>query len=500
MKDTRLESFAEIYNQGKSQMVSAEFVADLDTPVSVYLRLAQDAKYSFLLESVEGGAVKGRYSIIGLDPDLLWRCVGTQVSVSSDTHGIEVFTDIDDAPIDALRAIVAQSQIDEMGELPPAVSSLVGYIGYGMIGNVEALDFSNADPLALPDTLLMRPTLIAVFDSVRDSLVLTTPVRCEAHLSAVDAYEKATAILQSAIEKLEQVTQRKGVIGAPSSQALQALAPDSNTAPDDYKAMVRKAQDYILSGDIFQVVLSQRFSLPFDLPAVDLYRSLRRLNPSPFLFLLNLNGFSVIGSSPEILVRLRDDQITIRPIAGTRPRGRTALEDKNLAEDLLNDPKELAEHLMLLDLGRNDVGRVAKAGSVTVTEKNTVEYYSHVMHIVSNVVGELADGEDAISALFAGFPAGTVSGAPKIRAMEIIEELEKHKRGVYAGAVGYFGADGSMDSCIALRTAVLKDDILYIQAGAGIVADSDPDAEQRECEAKSGALVAAARDALSRRA
>lgn len=499
MKDTRFESFAETYNQGKSQMVSAEFVADLDTPVSVYLRLAEDAKYSFLLESVEGGAVKGRYSIIGLDPDLLWRCVDTQVSISSDASDIEAFTDIDDAPIDALRDIVAKSKIDEMGDLPPAVSSLVGYIGYGMIGNVEALVFKNADPLELPDTLLMRPTLIAVFDSVRDSLVLTTPVRCKADLSAAEAYEKATAILQAANKKLETATQRTGAIGAQTSRALTALVPDSNTDPEDYKAMVRKAQDYILAGDIFQVVLSQRFSLPFDLPAVDLYRSLRRLNPSPFLFLLNLNGFSVIGSSPEILVRLRDNQITIRPIAGTRPRGRTALEDKNLAEDLLSDPKELAEHLMLLDLGRNDVGRVAKAGSVTVTEKNTVEYYSHVMHIVSNVVGELADGEDAISALFAGFPAGTVSGAPKIRAMEIIEELEKHKRGVYAGAVGYFGADGSMDSCIALRTAVLKDDVLYIQAGAGIVADSDPDAEQRECEAKSGALVAAARDALSRR-
>lgn len=498
MSQGSFKQFAALYAQGKSQMVSMELVADLDTPVSVYMRLAKDAKYSFLLESVEGGAVKGRYSIIGMDPDLLWRCVGAQIAINSDPEDDGGFEYVEADPIDALRDIVAQSKIDEMGDLPPAVSSLVGYIGYDMIGNVEDLSLENADPLSLPDVLLMRPTLIAVFDSVRDNLFLTTPVRPKSNITAEEAYQKAQGALSCALDKLSKDFPRPSHVDEKSAMRSMDITPLSNTTPDDYKSMVRKAQDYILAGDIFQVVLSQRFSLPFDLPALNLYRSLRRLNPSPFLFLLNMGGFSVIGSSPEILVRLRDDQITIRPIAGTRPRGATALEDKALAEELLNDPKELSEHLMLLDLGRNDVGRVAKPGSVTVTEKNTVEYYSHVMHIVSNVIGEIAEEEDAISALFAGFPAGTVSGAPKIRAMEIIEELEKEKRGVYAGAVGYFGADGSMDSCIALRTAVLKDDVLYIQAGAGIVADSDPDAEQRECEAKSGALVAAAKDALSR--
>jgi anthranilate synthase component 1 len=371
-------------------------------------------------------------------------------------------------------------------------------MGYDMIANVEELDLNNPDPLSVPDALLMRPTLIAVFDSVRDSLTLATPVRPQNDVSAEEAYEAAQTRLNEAVANLSNEVKRTPELNHKALRTKDMPKSASNTKASDYKAMVRKAQDYILAGDIFQVVLSQRFSMPFDLPALNLYRSLRRLNPSPFLFLLKFDDFSVIGSSPEILVRLRDSEVTIRPIAGTRPRGATASEDKALAEDLLNDPKELAEHLMLLDLGRNDVGRVAKPGSVVVTERNTVEYYSHVMHIVSNVVGEIGEGEDAISALFAGFPAGTVSGAPKIRAMEIIEELEAEKRGVYAGAVGYFGADGSMDSCIALRTAVLKDDVLYIQAGAGIVADSNPDAEQRECEAKSGALVAAAHDALNR--
>jgi anthranilate synthase component 1 len=264
--------------------------------------------------------------------------------------------------------------------------------------------------------------------------------------------------------------------------------------------MVARAKDYIRAGDIFQVVLAQRFSTPFPLPPMSLYRSLRRINPSPFLYLLDLPGFALIGSSPEILVRVRGGEVTVRPIAGTRPRGGSALEDAANRDSLLADPKELAEHLMLLDLGRNDVGRVAAEGSVAVTERNSVEFYSHVMHIVSNVRGELAPDKDSIDALMAGFPAGTVSGAPKVRAMQIIAELEAEKRGAYAGGVGYFSPDGSMDSCIVLRTAVVKDGIMHIQAGAGIVADSDPAYEQRECEAKAGALVAAARDALSRTA
>ena len=271
-------------------------------------------------------------------------------------------------------------------------------------------------------------------------------------------------------------------------------------APGAYRQMVARAKDYILAGDIFQVVLAQRFTAPFPLPPFDLYRALRRINPSPFLYFLDLPGFALIGSSPEILVRARDGEVTIRPIAGTRPRGKTAVEDAENRDSLLADPKERAEHLMLLDLGRNDVGRVAEAGSVRVTDSYTIEFYSHVMHIVSNVVGQLRGGRDALDALFAGFPAGTVSGAPKVRACEIIAELEPETRGPYAGGVGYFSPDGSMDSCIVLRTALVKDGVMHVQAGAGIVADSDSDYEQRECEAKARALLAAAREAIAQAA
>jgi anthranilate synthase component 1 len=281
-----------------------------------------------------------------------------------------------------------------------------------------------------------------------------------------------------------------------AAPAAAGATPEPVLPPGRYAAMVARAKDYITAGDIFQVVLAQRFTLPFTLPPFDLYRALRRINPSPFLYHLDLPGFALIGSSPEILVRVRDDEVTIRPIAGTRPRGKTAIEDAENRASLLADPKERAEHLMLLDLGRNDVGRVATAGSVTVTDSYTVEFYSHVMHIVSNVVGKLSPVRDALDALFAGFPAGTVSGAPKVRACEVIAELEPETRGAYAGGVGYFSPDGNMDSCIVLRTAVVKDGVMHVQAGAGIVADSNPDYEQRECEAKAGALMAAAREAV----
>lgn len=484
-------AFKRIYDAGRSQMLRAERIADLDTPVSAYMRLAKGERFSFLLESVEGGAVKGRYSIIGLAPDLLWRCEGGKVAVNKNPMQ-NTFEPLESDAISALREVVNASRIDEIAGLPPAVTALVGYLGYDMIALVEDLHLTKADNIGVPDALLMRPTLIAVYDGVKDVVTIATPVRPVTGVSAEEAYQAAKARIEAALERLNTPTPHEPahVVGNIDREL------SAHTPPGDYMRVVEKAQDYILAGDIFQVVLSQRFSMAFPLDPLALYRALRRTNPSPFLFLLNFEDFAVIGSSPEILVRLRDGQVTIRPIAGTRPRGKTPLEDKRLADDLLNDPKELSEHLMLLDLGRNDVGRVAKPGSVTVTEREIIEYYSHVMHIVSNVVGELADGEDATSALFAGFPAGTVSGAPKIRAMEIIEELEREKRGVYGGAVGYFGVDGSMDSCIALRTAVLKDGQLYIQSGAGIVADSVPLSEQKECEAKAGALITAAKAAL----
>ncbi|MFZ5608884.1 MAG: anthranilate synthase component I [Pseudomonadota bacterium] len=487
--------FARHYAAGRTQLVTRQQVADLETPVSVYLRLAAGQPFRFLLESVEGGAVKGRYSIVGCDPDLVWRCHNGAVALNHQpSRDPDAFTPLATPPLEALRQAVAAARIDVMTGLPPAATALVGYLGYDMVRLVERLPQPPTDGLGLPDALFMRPRLIAIFDGVRDSLTLATPVRPSTELDARAAYGQAMAYLDEAEARLAEPAPEQRLALPPGFEP--APQPTRNTTSQAYEAMVARAKEYILAGDIFQVVLSQRFSLPFPLPALALYRALRRTNPSPFLFLLDFAGLAVVGSSPEILVRLRDGQVTIRPIAGTRPRGATPLDDKRLADELLADPKELAEHLMLLDLGRNDVGRVAKPGSVTVTERNVVEYYSHVMHIVSNVVGALADGEDAISALFAGFPAGTVTGAPKVRAMEIIDGLEAAKRGVYAGAVGYFGADGSMDSCIALRTAVLKDGVLYVQAGAGIVADSDPAAEQAECEAKARALIAAANLAL----
>jgi anthranilate synthase component 1 len=349
------------------------------------------------------------------------------------------------------------------------------------------------DPLELPDGYFIRPRVMIVFDSVKDELTAVTSVFPESSVSALSAYTRAQERLSGTIARLEAP-----LVHAPHEPVAHAAidGATSNTTPDEFRTMVARAKDYILAGDIFQVVLSQRFEAPFTLSPFALYRSLRRINPSPFLFFLNLGSFCVVGSSPEILVRLRDNEITLRPIAGTRPRGATADEDRRIESELLSDPKERSEHLMLLDLGRNDVGRAARVGSVKVTQSFTVERYSHVMHLVSNITGELNPGEDAISALMGGFPAGTLTGAPKVRAMEIIDELEKEKRGIYGGGVGYFSADGSMDTCIVLRTAIVKDGRMYVQAGAGIVADSDPDAEQRECVHKARALILAAEEAV----
>ncbi|MEO8722728.1 MAG: anthranilate synthase component I [Sphingobium sp.] len=478
---------------GKSALVWVKQIADTDTPISAALKLMAPERGDFLLESVEGGAVRGRYSLIGLAPDLMFRAQGDHAQINRQWQTDRTaFTDEPVGALEALRALVAECRADIDPALPPALACLVGYFGYETYGLIEKLPRPAENDIALPDMLFGRPTLILIFDRLADALYLVAPVWKGCFTDADSAIGAAMDRINAASARLAGALPAAPVAGELPDVVMTPAMPASR-----YAAMVNRVKEYIFAGDIFQVVLAQRFTCPFTLPPLALYRALRRINPSPFLYCLDLPGFALIGSSPEILVRLRDGEVTIRPIAGTRPRGKTAAEDAAHRDSLLADPKERAEHLMLLDLGRNDVGRVAQAGSVRVTDSYTVEFYSHVMHIVSNVVGRIAAGKDALDALFAGFPAGTVSGAPKVRACEIIAELEPETRGAYAGCVGYFSPDGNMDSCIVLRTGVLKDGTLHVQAGAGIVADSTPEYEQRECEAKSGALIAAAREAVA---
>ncbi len=491
----RFSDFKAAYEAGRAQVVWTTLVADLETPVSAMLKLADGRPYSFLLESVEGGAVRGRYSFIGLKPDLIWRCRGNAAEVNRRARfDADAFEPVPGGAIESLRAVVEESRIDLPAGLPPMAAGLVGYMSYDMVRLVERLPDDNPDTLGLPDGVFVRPTVIAVFDTIEDMVTVITPVWPDAGLDAGAAYDQARERLADVVTDFGRTLPYRREA---ATEVAELPMPTSNVGREGYHAMVEKAKEYIFAGDIFQVVPSQRFAVPFTLPPFSLYRSLRRLNPSPFLFFLDLGGFSVVGSSPEILVRVRDGTVTIRPIAGTRPRGATPAEDRALADDLLSDPKELAEHLMLLDLGRNDVGRVAKVGTVSVTEQMVIEHYSHVMHIVSNVEGGLdEDRYDAIAALMAGFPAGTVSGAPKVRAMEIIDELEPERRGIYAGCIGYFGANGEMDTCIALRTAVVTDGTMYVQAGGGVVADSDPEAEYQESRNKARALIRAAEEAV----
>lgn len=477
----------------KPQLIWRKRIADTETPVSAALKLFEAERGDFILESVEGGETRGRHSLIGIAPDLVFRAAGNKAEINDQwMTDREAFVPSSLPSLDALRALAAQCRMDVPEELPPALACLVGYFGYETIGLVEKLPRAPQSALELPDTLFVRPTVILLFDRLKDEMFLVSPVWTG--IKDTQAVARAHERLDEAERLLDagHLAQAEPAAQCDDQEIkLQPVLPEGR-----YAEMVASAKDYIKAGDIFQVVLAQRFTAPFNLPPVHLYRALRRINPSPFLYFIDLPGFALIGSSPEILVRARGGEVTIRPIAGTRPRGKTSLEDAENKASLLADPKERAEHLMLLDLGRNDVGRVTKGGTVTVTDSYMVEFYSHVMHIVSNVVGELADDKDAIDALLAGFPAGTVSGAPKVRACEIIAELEPETRGAYAGGVGYFSPNGDMDSCIVLRTAVVKDGIMHVQAGAGIVADSNPEYEQRECEAKAGALIAAAREAI----
>ena len=497
MIEPAFEPFMLRYGANEACLLVARLIADLETPVSAFLKLAAGRQgRCFLLESIEGGASRGRYSMIGLDPDVVFRTNGRRGDDRARRPGRPPmrFVPCPGAPLAALRALIAESRIPlpDM-DLPPMAAGVFGYLGYDMVREMERLAPAKPDPIGVPDSIFMRPTVMVVFDTVRDEIAIVTPIRPREDTPARAAYTQAEARIAGIIATLEGPLAHGAAArhGAPG----QPVVPRSNTDPARYLAMVERAKDYIRAGDIFQVVLSQRFSAPFALPAFALYRSLRRINPAPFLCYLDFGAFQIVCSSPEILVRVRDGAVTIRPIAGTRPRGKTKAEDEALAAGLLADEKECAEHLMLLDLGRNDVGRVAATGTVRVTERFGIERYSHVMHIASNVEGRLDPAHDTIAALSAGFPAGTVSGAPKVRAMEIIDELETDKRGIYAGCIGYFSAFGDMDTCIVLRTAVVKDGTMHVQAGAGIVYDSDPASEQQECRNKAQALFRAAEEA-----
>ena len=488
-----LAEFRQAYESGRGTLVWTTGVADLETPVGAYMKLAAGKPHSFLLESIEGGAARSRYSIIGLTPDLIWRCRFGRAELNRDARSApHAFVPESAAVLDSLRALIAGSRMDVPEHLPPMLGGLVGYLGYDMVRQMERLADRNRDELGLPEALLIRPSIFAVFDNVRDELTLAAPIYPQPGVSAAAAWERAHASLAEA----DALLMRPLPHASPPVALPPQPDPASNMSKAEFMGVVDRMKAYIEAGDAYQVVPSQRFSAPFALPPFALYRALRRVNPAPFLFFLEFGGFAVVGSSPEILVRLRDGTVTLRPLAGTRPRGATREEDLRLEQELSSDPKERAEHLMLLDLGRNDVGRVAELGTVRVVESFAVERFSHVMHLSSTVEGKLRPGLDALDALIAAFPAGTLTGAPKIRAMEIIEELEPTRRGIYAGCIGYFAANGTMDTCIGLRTAVVKDGTMYVQAGGGVVADSTPEGEWLETVQKSRALFRAAEEAV----
>ena len=478
--------FIEGLKQKKPQILTRDLIADIETPISCLLKLRKNQKYSFLLESVEGGSLRGRYSLLGCDPDIIWEVNNNSASIIY--QDINYGYDVSNEPIESLKNLIEISKF-EKGEIEVPYPILVGYLGYPMIKYMEQINLENEDNINIPESVLIRPKIVTVFDNIKDSITVMTVVYPSNDKNFENIYNKAQQTLEVKVNQLKE-----SLIQTKKNKIKSDLNFQSNYSKEQYFSIILKAKEYIKKGDIFQVVTSQRFETNYDLEAISLYRSLRRLNPSPYLVNLNFNDFGLVASSPELLVQLRNEKVTIRPIAGTRKRGRNASEDLELSKDLLADQKELAEHLMLLDLGRNDVGRVAKNNTVKVTEKMIIEYYSHVMHIVSNVEGLIDKKYDAVDALIAGFPAGTVSGAPKIRAMEIIEELENLNRSFYAGCMGYFDSNGDMDTCISLRSGLVKNKKLYIQAGGGVVYDSNPEDEYQETINKAGALMAAAKD------
>ncbi len=490
------KEYLEYIKKKKNVLVWKKINSDLDTPVSAYLKLCKDKSNSFLLESVQDGTHRGRYSVIGMSPDKIWMC---EKGIAFLNNGKSI-QEMKEPPLISLKKLINESRIEFPKILPPMSAGLVGYLSYETIEQYEKLPPRKKSNLNLPDGFFIRPTVMAIFDSIKNEVIISSPIWYTKKINKNKSFKNASILINECIEKLNTSYR---ITNNNSLRNNKFTLPKSNLSKSKFVDMVKKAKELIFSGEIFQVVLSQRFNAKYTLPPFELYRSLRSLNPSPFLFFLDLEDLknrkvSLIGSSPEILVKLDKNQVTIRPIAGTRPRGKDLAHDLKLKKDLLKDPKELAEHLMLLDLGRNDVGKVSKVGSVKVTEKMKVEFYSHVMHIVSNVIGNAKNKNDIINILMSGFPAGTVSGAPKIRAMEIINELEPEPRGIYAGCVGYFSANGSMETCIVLRTAIIKDKIMHVQAGAGIVADSNPKKEYEETINKAKALFKAAEMSLKR--
>jgi anthranilate synthase component 1 len=476
----------------ENQILWTSFKSDLDTPVSTYLKLCNNKENSFLLESVQDGTHRGRYSIIGLEPDLIWKCKNGVAFKKFINNKDCKFMKETKKPLISLQELINNSKMTLPSHIPPMSAGLIGYLGYETIEEYETLPNRKHNSINMPDGFFIRPTKLAIFDDIKNEVTLINTYWYSNQGNYKNDYKSISNNLKDLVALIAKPMRYK------SKKPIEGFKkPVSNISKKKFINMVNKAKKYIFEGDIFQVVLSQRFKAKFLPKPFELYRSLRSLNPSPFLFYMNLQeslkeNFSIIGSSPEILVNLKRNKITIRPIAGTRPRGKNKLEDDKLKRSLLSDPKEISEHLMLLDLGRNDVGKMSKKNSVEVTEKMKVELYSHVMHIVSNVVGIAKSTKNIVNILMSGFPAGTVSGAPKIRAMEIINELEPESRGIYAGCVGYFSANGDMETCIVLRTAIIKNKEMFVQAGAGIVADSVPEKEYIETINKSAALFKAA--------
>lgn len=485
------EEFSQLTGQGNLVPVFREIFADLDTPLSAFMKVAGERPYAFLLESVHGGEKWGRYSFLGADPAMLFRVTGHHITIERAGYPSKVVRAKD--PVAFLREEMALYRPVHVKGLPRFHGGAVGYLGYDMVRHFEQLPDNNPDHLKTPDALFLLTHTVVIFDNLLCKIKVVDNVFVDEDKTSKQLYDEALIRIQHVVDRLNKP------LPVPSSgrwiqaEVKPVLESDfrSEMSREAFEDAVMRAKEYIVAGDIMQVVLSQRLTIPFKDPPIDLYRALRATNPSPYLFYLRCGSFSIVGSSPEILVRKEEDVITVRPIAGTRPRGETDLEDRDLEKSLLDDPKERAEHMMLLDLGRNDLGRVAVIGTVDVTEQFAIERYSHVMHIVSNVEARLRRGLDAMDVLAATFPAGTVSGAPKIRAMEIIDELEVSRRGPYAGAVGYLSYAGNMDTAIAIRTAIIKDNRLAIQAGAGIVADSVPEMEFHETMNKARAIFRA---------
>jgi len=478
------KEFLDIYDSGKSFFLYKVIPADLFTPVFILNKISKISPYHLLFESVTGGEKRGRYSILASLPDKIWKYENGKVTIGA---GNNSFKEINEKPFDSLRKFQADSKIDLDSGLPQMAAGIFGFMGYDMVRLMETLPDKNPSNIDIPDSIFFRPQLVVIFDNILDKMFIISPVYASKKESGKSKFRQAKKIIDDFISNISKKEKIK--FNEPLDQKIELT---SHVEKQEYFNMVSRAKEYIKAGDIFQIVPSRRFSAKFKLPPISFYRALRSLNPSPYLFYVNLAGFTLIGSSPEILVKLKDGKVTIRPIAGTRKRGTSEESDLLLEKELMADQKEIAEHLMLLDLGRNDVGRVAVEGTVKVTEKMFIERYSHVMHIVSNVEGDIKPGKDFLDSLIAGFPAGTVSGAPKIRAMQIIEELESERRQFYAGAVGYISHTGNMDVCIALRTALIKDGKIYMQAGGGVVYDSTEEGEFNETQNKVAALIKAA--------